>query len=42
MKTRLRISGVAIVVFLSVITIYLKGHYDGETGNSNIFTHWAG
>jgi hypothetical protein len=35
MKNNLRISGIAIIVCITVIAIYMKGHYDGETGNDN-------
>ncbi len=35
MKNNLRISGIAIIVCITVIAIYMKGHSDGETGNDN-------
>ncbi len=35
MKINLRISSIVIIVCITVIAIYMKGHSDGETGNDN-------
>ncbi len=34
MKNNLRISGIAIIVCITVIAIYMKGHSDGESGEN--------